>query len=777
MAWWGGGLPGGMEDVRTPTKQRGYVGLQHRSRALQLQSQWQEITERERRAWVRNRQLLQDFQRAQDTLRDLAARSTAMATIRVEYERQLEQRFPQWQQRLEDRRNAAQHKEVELHLKKMEEEREGEMYSRTTKEAHIPPGPSFLPTPPVLPHSLTPSVLGDTHFHLAKSTKVEEENYIQNYPHIPWSSSSNPSCFIGAKSKLDVQQASSIKDHHSASDLRGYQDFGAAGYPFLHPLHPTVNQPFDPHWLLPQGQLHRAPTIGYPPTWPNVYSGFPPNLQLPYSHAPWLRFPTVDPREWGSMLASAPDTRGDLPTRRGGREGPESPKDSSQGLQGHKRQQRASDQSYELDIKPVRLSSARGDSSESSSICSEEPRGGTPETRKKRKESKGGMQQNGMGREQTTSQRSSVSSLTSNSVGGTTDIGAAPEDGIQGSDATPSTGEEDSHSQERASGVGAEAEQGGAQGTEEGNETQDSSQSEGGITGTEEDGRDEESGDKKEEGEEEVEKITEEEEEGEGEEGDVREESDVEKDVQGGEEKSGDEEAFERAVSSFSEEAEGKGVVLEQAEHNEDEEEIEDLEKSVEAPAKEVGEEVLGSERHGYSEEDEGTEGELEDREEQNGMSQERGEVEGEGYGSLEEGEMEEEEEEGGESERSSDAVEGDDAGEEGTGEAKEKAAAENHKEDSTGTTDSEDEIIISQLDKRTEDGEEEEAPPPNPTLDEEPKDKDICPQREKEQEVTVKSKALWQGSVSDSEDEVQGGTNLTMPLKDDLDDFDDFYD
>ncbi|KAJ8405192.1 hypothetical protein AAFF_G00321830 [Aldrovandia affinis] len=159
-SWWDGGRPGGIEDARAPAKKRGYLGLQHRSRALQLQSQWQEVTERECRAQVRNWQLLQDFQRAQDTLSDLAARTAAMATIRVEYERKLEHHFPHWQQKLEEKKIAAQHKEVrisppkdkvELPSKeapgKMEEGNGRAAYSRTAKGALTPPGPS-LPTPP-----------------------------------------------------------------------------------------------------------------------------------------------------------------------------------------------------------------------------------------------------------------------------------------------------------------------------------------------------------------------------------------------------------------------------------------------------------------------------------------------------------------------------------------------------------------------------------------------------------------------------------------------------
>ncbi len=54
-----------------------------RSRAAWLQARWLEISEQERRAQIKNQKLLQDFQRAQDTLNDMVARTEAMNTIRV----------------------------------------------------------------------------------------------------------------------------------------------------------------------------------------------------------------------------------------------------------------------------------------------------------------------------------------------------------------------------------------------------------------------------------------------------------------------------------------------------------------------------------------------------------------------------------------------------------------------------------------------------------------------------------------------------------------------
>ncbi|TRY88818.1 hypothetical protein DNTS_015030 [Danionella cerebrum] len=53
------------------------------NRAALLQSQWLEVSEQERRAHIHNQKLLQDFQRAQDTLSDMVAQTEAMNTVRM----------------------------------------------------------------------------------------------------------------------------------------------------------------------------------------------------------------------------------------------------------------------------------------------------------------------------------------------------------------------------------------------------------------------------------------------------------------------------------------------------------------------------------------------------------------------------------------------------------------------------------------------------------------------------------------------------------------------
>ncbi|KAK3535725.1 hypothetical protein QTP70_020963 [Hemibagrus guttatus] len=85
-------------------------------RVTQLQYQLQELSERERRARHHNQKLLQDFQRAQNTLSDLVARNEAMNTIRMEYERFLEENCPKWQQRLQEKRLSEEQKVLSLML-------------------------------------------------------------------------------------------------------------------------------------------------------------------------------------------------------------------------------------------------------------------------------------------------------------------------------------------------------------------------------------------------------------------------------------------------------------------------------------------------------------------------------------------------------------------------------------------------------------------------------------------------------------------------------------
>ncbi|KAF4091461.1 hypothetical protein AMELA_G00037150 [Ameiurus melas] len=128
------------------------------SRFALLQYQLQELSQRERRARNHNQKLLQDFQRAQKTLSDLVARTEAMNTIRMEYES-----YPNWQQKLQDKRLSEQPKaqmiEQQLNACTPEMEEDGQWIDRRNKHpfriispSALSPDPSHCPIFNSLPH-------------------------------------------------------------------------------------------------------------------------------------------------------------------------------------------------------------------------------------------------------------------------------------------------------------------------------------------------------------------------------------------------------------------------------------------------------------------------------------------------------------------------------------------------------------------------------------------------------------------------------------------------
>ncbi|XP_061756120.1 dentin sialophosphoprotein-like isoform X2 [Nerophis ophidion] len=74
----------------------------HRTCMLHLQQRLQELKCRECVARHNNKELLQQFDKAQDTLREMVAATAAMKTVRLEYEHHLEASAPCWQQQKED---------------------------------------------------------------------------------------------------------------------------------------------------------------------------------------------------------------------------------------------------------------------------------------------------------------------------------------------------------------------------------------------------------------------------------------------------------------------------------------------------------------------------------------------------------------------------------------------------------------------------------------------------------------------------------------------------
>ncbi|TNN81887.1 hypothetical protein EYF80_007795 [Liparis tanakae] len=81
-------------------------------KGMHLQQCWQELKQREFTAQQNNKQLLQQFEEAQDTLAEMLTLTATMKTIRMEYERYLEESCPRWQQQLREKTQAAQ---IKLH--------------------------------------------------------------------------------------------------------------------------------------------------------------------------------------------------------------------------------------------------------------------------------------------------------------------------------------------------------------------------------------------------------------------------------------------------------------------------------------------------------------------------------------------------------------------------------------------------------------------------------------------------------------------------------------
>ncbi|KAM8848505.1 uncharacterized protein ACB058_012178 isoform 2-T2 [Synchiropus picturatus] len=82
-----------------------------------LRERLQMLRDREKAAQHHNRQLMQQFEKAQETLREMMDKTAAMKTIRMEYERYLEENYPRWQQQLKIKTEAAQRKMMDDFLK------------------------------------------------------------------------------------------------------------------------------------------------------------------------------------------------------------------------------------------------------------------------------------------------------------------------------------------------------------------------------------------------------------------------------------------------------------------------------------------------------------------------------------------------------------------------------------------------------------------------------------------------------------------------------------
>ncbi|KAK2891133.1 hypothetical protein Q8A67_013776 [Cirrhinus molitorella] len=360
----------GEEERHDNYQRKIYENLQHNSKAAWLQGRWLEISEQEHRAQIHNQKLLQDFQRAQDTLNDMVARTEAMNTIRVQYEQYLVESFPRWQQRLKDIRVSEKSKQIQQHLKsyiqQMEKDEGIKPEDRSDFRGHRLSSNSPDPSQP------SHTVL-NTH-QTAKDIKQNAERF-NHHPYIPptWLTGSQP--FI-----------SGLPQNNFPKDYKNLQNIQA------------LNHPLPPYYSLP-GQSSHCPDQQKPPSADHVWAGvrqeFMPTAHFTPAGAFWPRLPVLSPMTCGNVpdpseeKIQCSETDREKMTKE-----TLNPNEESCQRPKHRRNGKESDRSSELDCRPVRLSIKHEESSESSAVSSKITVSGVQKWRKKRNGTKSNSTEN-----------------------------------------------------------------------------------------------------------------------------------------------------------------------------------------------------------------------------------------------------------------------------------------------------------------------------------------------------------------------------------------------
>ncbi|XP_044061149.1 spore wall protein 2-like [Siniperca chuatsi] len=338
-------------------------------RAMHLQQRWQELKERELTARQHNRQLLQQFEEAQETLREMLSLTAAMKTIRMEYERYLAENSPRWQQQLKEKTQAAQRKRTEEYLRSCLKNTEERVTKSLTDQPLLSQGPTSKPQKIAPPQK-----------HYNKNSHLDYNQ--DGSPHLP----------------------SSWQPHPQSQTAR---------FPIREPYQPQGSSHVPPSFLLPHVfphpfQLHHltsTPSHHHP--WPRQN---PPGWVSQQPDHPWswtagpAGIPSGSEALWGRLYTEEP------PPERGvaqvvGEEAETSRAPSSKRERGGG--SRSSHLSQELDIKPVRLSSGHAESSESSRESSQASR-----EKRKRREKRGRSQHSSSDRERCRSQETSSAIVT-----------------------------------------------------------------------------------------------------------------------------------------------------------------------------------------------------------------------------------------------------------------------------------------------------------------------------------------------------------------------------
>ncbi|KAI4892872.1 hypothetical protein NFI96_012637, partial [Prochilodus magdalenae] len=359
------------------------------SRAFRLQRRWQEVSEWERRAQLHNRKLLQDFQRAQETLCDLVARTEAMNKIRLEYERCLEENFPQWQQKLKDKRLSEQRKRIEEHLKAcvqlMEEDQRRDRCSkspaRTNSSSSISPDLSYPPIAHPAPSEYKDKRRED-HVRMPRSTLSRQDNKqnIQGKVYNSFQPPSVPSTWLTRPSVTEHPR------NNIPKETKTFQN-----------IHQALNSPL----LLP-GDPHQAPHPTVQQETPynhhlrqylNPWAG---EVQWDHTGDPWSVLPFVNPLVWRMMSVSDSTAEGMQCSERAEEEkqmkGSSVPQVGKHQGKKHRRRVRSSDHTSEQDSNSAYLSSNHGDSTEGGILSCEDATSFASGMQRRRNERKGKKQ-------------------------------------------------------------------------------------------------------------------------------------------------------------------------------------------------------------------------------------------------------------------------------------------------------------------------------------------------------------------------------------------------
>ncbi|XP_073668269.1 uncharacterized protein [Paramisgurnus dabryanus] len=289
------------------------------SRAAWLQARWLEISEQEHWAQLHNQKLMLDFQRAQDTLDDMVARTEAMNTIRVQYERYLKENFPRWQQKLKDTH-------VSEHSKQIEEDQD----IKADISSH-----------PVISKSPYQSQFPSQTHQIGKEIRQNAAKCKQDHLYLPATWLTDPQPLISG-----LQQSNIPKDHKNLHNIK------ALNHLF------TFSSPSDSHHQSHSPVQQKPPSIDH--TWQNPWVGVRQGLTGHFTPAgaSWPRLPVINPVPWGMM--DVPDSGGEkIQCSETDQENPTKemlnpPKESKQRLK-HKRRGGECDQPPELDGRPVHL--------------------------------------------------------------------------------------------------------------------------------------------------------------------------------------------------------------------------------------------------------------------------------------------------------------------------------------------------------------------------------------------------------------------------------------